>query len=688
MPPCSLAASVSFFFRFEVEFLSARPAVLPRSTEVYALKGPNAHTELSLLDLLGSSTLGTLPLLPALLGSVPLAHAPPMPPGPGAPLAAKQAAAPGGTSPLWSDEVGCEPPSPEALPATPAAAAAAVIRRFELNPEQAEVVRHVAAWAVARGAAPAAPPVCLCFGPFGCGKSTLLVAVMHLIIALRDMELPAEGPGGAEGGGESRRRGHALSGARVLVSAHTNVAVDRILLSLLDSGSTEFLRVGPLRRLDRRLLPHSLHASESKNAPSAAAELNDMLREGQAAGTLTPGEEAALRSELAAAERGAERHRRRLLKTVPVVGVTCCSALIPAMEGLSFDVVVLDECSQVIEPLALAPLLRGQARFLVAAGDPRQLPPLVAAPALPAGGAAATAGDDAGTGPQGLSRPLFVRLAALGASLHLLLRQYRCHPAISAIPNAHFYGNRLLDGCAPGQRPSLLPGLPNLVAVDIHGEERRRDGGSTYNLAEAEAVVGVVERALAAGVDPRRVGVICFFRAQVAAVRTELTKAAPALQTAAEGAAAARAAAAGRAAWAAKARRRRVLKETSIEADEGGDSDSEDEEAGGAGSKDPEFVTAGAAAAVQVATVDAFQGAEKDVIVLTTAATQAGSKFAGDAARLNVALTRARHNLVVVGHAKTLKDTAAAFAELLKAARATPGGYGVGKLQAGTKPAA
>ena len=85
----------------------------------------------------------------------------------------------------------------------------------------------------------------------------------------------------------------------MLLSAHTNVAVDRVLEGLLDSGCTDFLRVGPLRRVSRRLLAQSLHASESRSAASAAAELREMLREGG-----SPAELAAIQAELDAAEKG------------------------------------------------------------------------------------------------------------------------------------------------------------------------------------------------------------------------------------------------------------------------------------------------------------------------------------------------------------------------------------------------
>ena len=59
---------------------------------------------------------------------------------------------------------------------------------------------------------------------------------------------------------------------------------------------------------------------------------------------------------------GAERQRKRLLQSVPIVGVTCCSALQPVLDGLKFDIVILDEASQLIEPLSLVPMLRSKCR--------------------------------------------------------------------------------------------------------------------------------------------------------------------------------------------------------------------------------------------------------------------------------------------------------------------------------------
>ena len=67
----------------------------------------------------------------------------------------------------------------------------------------------------------AAPPICVIHGPFGSGKSTLLVAMLQLF-ALQMVK-----PGREKS-----------DSARILVAAHTNVAVDRVLTGLLDHGFT------------------------------------------------------------------------------------------------------------------------------------------------------------------------------------------------------------------------------------------------------------------------------------------------------------------------------------------------------------------------------------------------------------------------------------------------------------------
>jgi superfamily I DNA and/or RNA helicase len=56
----------------------------------------------------------------------------------------------------------------------------------------------------------------------------------------------------------------------------------------------------------------------------------------------------------------------------------------------------------------------------------------------------------------GLSRSLFERMIEMGVEPLMLTTQYRMHPAISEFPNSQFYDNRLEDGINESDRPAPM----------------------------------------------------------------------------------------------------------------------------------------------------------------------------------------------------------------------------------------
>lgn len=455
-----------------------------------------------------------------------------------------------------------------------------------LNEEQAEAVRRVAG----------AEDYALVLGMPGTGKTSTIAAAICALVS---------------------------SGARVLVSAYTNSAVDNVLLKLAGMGV-------PLVRLGRVA---TAHPDVKRFMPGGAAYPDR--------GT------AALAKAMDAAR---------------VVGVPCLSCSSPLLAGRSFDVAVVDEAGQVTLPAVLGPLMLARAFVLV--GDHYQLSPLVVSARAAEGG---------------LGASLFKRLCeAHPQAVVALRRQYRMAAPIMALPNELVYGGQLRAGSEavaaarlelpdPGAlarhpawlRPLLDPEVRvaflDTDAAAAAGAAAGGDGGGnngsggnsgggagetqlregTINAGEAAAVASLVAALLDAGVPAREVGVASPYRAQVQLLQSMVAAAAlPLSSSRAQGA----------------------------EGGGGGD---------GGGGDAAEDADADAAAAVEVLTVDRYQGRDKAAVLLSLVRSnpqRAAGQLLADWQRLNVAVTRARAKLLIVGSASTVSSVPL-LAELVSMAR-------------------
>lgn len=181
--------------------------------------------------------------------------------------------------------------------------------------------------------------VILVHGAFGCGKSYLLVSIIRYIATLLDQM------------GESE--------TKILVCALTNVAVDRILLTLKEQNFTDFARVGSLKKIDRRLLPftHTSSSNKKKADKDALKELKSMLAEIEAQcgpnGQMLKSqfeEAGAIQDCIDAINQKSVSARHEILQSKRVIGATCAATGFECMKNMQFKIVILDECSQMLEP--------------------------------------------------------------------------------------------------------------------------------------------------------------------------------------------------------------------------------------------------------------------------------------------------------------------------------------------------
>jgi len=297
------------------------------------------------------------------------------------------------------------------------------------------------------------------------------------------------------------------------------------------------------------------------------------------------------------------RTEREILQAADVICCTCVGAGDPRLKNFRFRQVLIDEATQAIEAEALIPISLG-AKQIVLVGDHCQLGPVVMCKA------AAKAG---------LTQSLFERLVLIGVRPIRLQVQYRMHPTLSEFPSNMFYEGSLQNGVTEADRQLLnVPGFTGreefpwpiptkpMFFYSISGMEEISASGTSYlNRTEASYVEKIVTHLLRMGVKPSQIGVITPYDGQKKYV-SEYMRRSGSLNS--------------------------YLYET-----------------------------------IEVASVDAFQGREKDFILVScvrSSETQ-GIGFLSDPRRLNVALTRARLGLILLGNPRVLSKNALWAALLL-----------------------
>jgi superfamily I DNA and/or RNA helicase len=411
----------------------------------------------------------------------------------------------------------------------------------------------------------AAEDVAIIHGPPGTGKTTTVVELIRQAVA---------------------------RGEKVLACAPSNLAVDNLLERLV-AADERAIRLGHPARVLPALQEHTLDLLVDSHPDVMLA--HKLLREAaglrERASRYTrakppPGAKQQMRQEarelVADARRIESQIIEHLLDSATVICATLTGLDSQVLGERTFDLAVIDEAAQAVEPACWIPLLRSSR--VVLAGDHCQLPPTIISPQAAKEGLAVSL-------PELLNPRLGARIS------RRLTVQYRMHEAVMGFSSAEFYESSLVADATV--RGHLLSDMPGVVAnpltstplqfIDTAGagydEELEPDGESRRNPAEAELVLRKAAALVQAGLSPREIAVITPYAAQV-----------------------------------------RLLRDLSM-IDE-----------------------------LEIDTVDGFQGREKEAVIISLVRSNDKGEigFLGDTRRMNVALTRARRKLLVIGDSATI----------------------------------
>ena len=403
-------------------------------------------------------------------------------------------------------------------------------------------------------------------------------------------------------------------GRRVLITAYTHSAVDNIMSKLMDkgmgskskSGMSALVRLRS-RRPCRESLKPIIHSE-------LALELDKTSNKKSTHGDASHPSAASLKDVIA---------------TSRVLGVSALSLpRSPLLQAEMFDVVIVDEAGQMNEPTAIGALAAADSFILV--GDHKQLPPLVNSSIADRGG-------------YGVS--ILKRLADQHPhAIAPLTFQYRMNEEICKISSESIYGGQLQCGNQRVKSQLLnLPGFPSslptpsnersvawlhsvvdpdrsVVFMDTdniiekghisrpstNNEEftalEGKLGGSIVNKTEAKLVRHILEAMHLCGHDLSEIGVISPFRAQIKVIEDN-TAVLP---------------------WQKKG--------------------------------------------LEMSTIDKYQGRDKSTIILSLVRSNKkgnAGRLLQDARRLNVAFTRAKCKLIVIGSYRTLSNGSAPLKPIL-----------------------
>ncbi|GGA86745.1 AAA domain-containing protein [Puia dinghuensis] len=392
----------------------------------------------------------------------------------------------------------------------------------------------------------------------------------------------------------------------VLVVAPSNTAVDLLSEKLSDSG-LNVLRVGNPAKvseqlqsltLDSRMAEHTA-VKEIKRLKKKAAEFRDMAHKYKRNfGQAEREQRKALFDEARKILREVESMEQYIIDDIltraQVVTATLVGANHYTVRSLRYRTAVIDEAGQALEPACWIPVLKAQR--LILAGDHCQLPPTIKSEEAARGQEALNNGKDGG-----LAVTLLEKLVnRYPEAVVLLEEQYRMHTRIMGYSSEVFYQQRLRAHPTVAGH-TLFPGDAPLSFIDTAGcgFEERSEGTGMTNPEEGAFLVRhatqlIKELSTHYTIDDfPALAVISPYRNQVQLLQ-DLVRQADGLKAYAD--------------------------------------------------------------KIAVNTIDSFQGQERDIVYIGMTRSNPDNRigFLSEIRRMNVAMTRARKKLVVIGDSATL----------------------------------
>ncbi|XP_066477496.1 DNA replication ATP-dependent helicase/nuclease DNA2 [Tiliqua scincoides] len=275
-------------------------------------------------------------------------------------------------------------------------------------------------------------------------------------------------------------------GFSVLLTSFTHTAVDNILLKLA-KFKVGFLRLGRAQKVH----PDIQKFTEEEICRSKSIKTVAQLEE--------------------------------LYNSQPVVATTCMGINHPIFTHKKFDFCIVDEASQISQPICLGPLFYSLRFVLV--GDHQQLPPLV---------------QNTEARDLGMSESLFKRLEKNKDAVVQLTVQYRMNSKIMSLSNKLVYDGKL--ECGSERVSSAVVNLPNLEELKLKHEypleawlketldpnnavcflntekvpaPEHTEKGGVSNMTEARLVLFLTSMFLKAGCKSSDIGIISPYRRQL-----------------------------------------------------------------------------------------------------------------------------------------------------------------------------